>query len=81
MHPISNEKKGGKKVAKFTIIKRELVDELKMLYSMKIDNTYVVVEEYNEFSTIFQYSKKYDQVKMITVKTENLDPTKRLQEG
>ena len=68
-------------MAKFTIIKRELVDELTMLYSMKIDNSYVVVEEYNEFSTIFQYSKKYDQVKMITVKTENLDPTKRLQEG
>ena len=68
-------------MAKFTIIKRELVDELNMLYSMKIDNSYVVVEEYNEFSTIFQYSKKYDQVKMITVKTENLDPTKRLQEG
>ena len=68
-------------MAKFTVIKREMVDELNMLYAMKIDNSYVVVDEYNEFSTIFQYSKKYDQVKLITVKTENLDPSKRLQEG
>lgn len=68
-------------MAKFTIIRRELVDELGMLYHMKVDNAYVVVEEFNEFSTIAQYSAKYDQVKLITVKTENLDKTKRLQEG
>lgn len=68
-------------MAKFTIIKRNIADQLIMLYNMKIDNTYIVCEEYNGFSTILQYSKKYDQVKMITVKSEDLDPRLRLQEG
>lgn len=68
-------------MAKFTIIKRDTVDQLLMLYTMKEDNAYVVVDEFNEYSTIFQYSSKYDQVKMISVKTENLDPKKRLLEG
>ena len=68
-------------MAQFTIIKRDVVDQLLMLYKMKVDNEYVVVEEFNGYSTIFQYSSKYDQVKMISVKTENLDPLKRLQEG
>ena len=68
-------------MAKFTIIKQKTVDELSMLYHMKVDNAYIVLEEFNEFSTIAQYSAKYNQVKLITVKTENLDKTKRLQEG
>lgn len=68
-------------MAKFTIIKRDIADQLIMLYNMKIDNLYIVCEEFNSFSTILQYSKKYDQVKMITVKSEDLDPHLRLQEG
>lgn len=68
-------------MAKFTIIRQEKITGLEMLYKMKIDNLYVVVEEFNDFSTIFQYSRKYDQVKMITVQTANLDPNLRLQEG
>lgn len=68
-------------MAKFTIISRDKVDELLMLYKMQVDNSYIVLEEYNEFSTICQYSSKYDQVKMITVKTENLDKSKWLHEG
>lgn len=68
-------------MAKFTIIKRNIADQLIMLYNMKIDNLYIVCEEFNGFSTILQYSKKYDQVKMITVKSEDLDPRLRLQEG
>lgn len=68
-------------MAKFTIIKRDIADQLIMLYNMKIDNLYIVCEKFNSFSTILQYSKKYDQVKMITVKSEDLDPHLRLQEG
>lgn len=68
-------------MAKFTIIREEKLEGLSLLYRMKIDNQYVVVEEFNGFSTIFQYSKKYDQVKMITVQTSALDPNLRLQEG
>lgn len=68
-------------MAKFTIIRKDKIAELEMLYHMKIDNLYVVVEEYNEYSTIFQYSRKYDQVKLITVQTANLDPNLRLHEG
>lgn len=68
-------------MAKFTVLSKEVVDELTMLYQMRIDNSYIVVDEYNEFSVICQYSSKYDQVKMITVRTENLDPVKRLRAG
>lgn len=68
-------------MAKFTIISKDKVDEILMLYKMQVDNSYIVLEEYNEFSTICQYSSKYDQVKMITVKTENLDKSKWLHEG
>lgn len=65
----------------FTIIKRNDLDEMKMLYAMRQDNAYIVLDEYNEYSTIAQYSSKYDQVKVISVKTANLDPSKRLQQG
>lgn len=65
----------------FTIVKRTDLDEMKMLYMMREDNAYIVLNEYNEYSTIAQYSSKYDEVKIISVKTENLNPNKRLQEG
>lgn len=65
----------------FTIVKETALDEMKMLYRMKEDNAYIVLDEYKEFSVIAQYSSLYDQVKIITVKTENLDKTKRLYEG
>lgn len=68
-------------MTKFTIIKREKMDELHMLYTMCIDNAYTVLEEFNGYSTIAQYSKKYDQIKIISVKSDNLDRSKRLQEG
>ena len=66
---------------KFTIIKREHLDMMKMLYAMKEDNAFIIVDEFNGYSTIAQYSSKYDQVKLIDVKSENLDISKRLQEG
>ena len=68
-------------MAKFTIIKKEAADGLMKLYETKKDNSYIVVDVFNEYSTIFQYSAKYNQVKMISVKTENLNPTDRLQEA
>ena len=65
----------------FTIVKETALDEMKMLYRMKEDNSYIILDEYKEFSVIAQYSSLYDQVKIITVKTENLDKSKRLYEG
>ena len=68
-------------MAKFTLISRDVVDEMLMLYQMKIDNAYIVVEQFNEYSTICQYSAKYDTLKLITVLSENLDSNLRLHEG
>lgn len=68
-------------MSKFVIVSRQAVDEMLMLYRMKQDNVYSIIEENNGFSTIAQYSGKFDSVKIVTVKSENLDTTKRLTGG
>lgn len=68
-------------MAQFTIMTRKNVDEIKLLYALKRDNTYIVLDEYNGVSTICQYSSKYDQVKIIKVKSDKLNLHDRLQEG
>lgn len=65
-------------MAKFTIIKRDHVDQLLMLYAMRIDNSYIVIDSNNGFSTIAQYSEKYKQVKLITVPTDQLNTSLEL---
>lgn len=68
-------------MAKFTIISQEQLETINVMNNMKIDNLYSVLDEYEEYSTIVQYSKKYDNFHIVSVKTENLDKTKSIVAG
>lgn len=63
---------------KFYIIPLDDVSKIKRLYSNRINNQYIVLSYYEEYSDIAQYSLKYDMVSIKTVKTSNLDTTKEL---
>lgn len=63
---------------KFYIIPLNDVSKIKRLYSNRINNQYIVLNYYEEYSDIAQYSLKYDMVTIKTVKTSNLDTTKEL---
>lgn len=58
---------------KLTIIKQDVLDSINVINKLKIDNMYVVLDEYNGYSTICQYTKKYDDFHIVSVKSENLD--------
>lgn len=60
------------------IIKQEHIDEMYMLMRMKQDNAYIVLNEYNGYSTICQYTSRYDNLHIVNVKTENLKNDSRL---
>lgn len=63
---------------KFYIIPLNDVSKIKLLYSNRINNQYIILNYYEEYSDIAQYSLKYDMVTIKTVKTSNLDTTKEL---
>ena len=63
---------------KFYVIPLDDVSKIKRLYSNRINNQYIVLNYYEEYSDIAQYSLKYDMVSIKTVKTSNLDTTKEL---
>lgn len=68
-------------MSKFIILDRDSIYNLRPLYEAKNDNAYIVLEEYNGYSTIAQYSYKYDNIKIVTVLTDNLDKNKALYEA
>lgn len=61
-------------MAQFTVLKQEELETINAINRMKINDAYVVLNEYNGYSTICQYSQKYDNFHIVSVKTENLDP-------
>ena len=63
---------------KFYVIPLDDVSKIKRLYSNRINHQYTVLNYYEEYSDIAQYSLKYDMVSIKTVKTSNLDTTKEL---
>ena len=63
---------------RITIIKQSQVETLNIMNTLKIDNQYMVLDEYNGYSTICQYSKKYDNFHIANVKTENLDDSLKI---
>lgn len=74
------QKKGGT-MPKFIVISQEQLDTINVINNMKVDNLYTVLDEYEDYSTICQYSKKYDNLHIVSVKTENLDKTKSMLAG
>lgn len=58
---------------KMILINQDSMESMNIINKLKVDNMFVVLEEYNGFSTIAQYSKKYNNFHVVSVKTENLD--------
>lgn len=65
-------------MAKMILIKQDALETINIINKLKLDDMYAVLEEYNGYSTICQYSLKYDNFHIVQVKTENLDLNKRL---
>lgn len=63
---------------KMVIVKQDALESINIINKLKLDNMFVVLEEYNGYSTICQYTKKYDNFHIISVKTENLDRSNEL---
>lgn len=61
-------------MSKFTVLRQEALLGINLINTLKQNNMYVVLDEYNGYSTICQYSQKYDNFHIVSVKTENLDP-------
>lgn len=58
----------------FRIINQKQLDTINVMNHHKYDGEYIVLHEYNGYSTIIQYALKYDTFKIIDVPTEKLDP-------
>ena len=61
----------------FFLSKYQLV-YLQVLFENRIDGQYCVLQEDNGFSDIVQYMAKWDDLKICTVQTKNLDINKRV---
>ncbi len=75
------EERSSSKLARIIVINQEQLETINVMNNMKIDNLYTVLNENEEYSTIVQYSKKYDNMHIATVKTDNLDKSKSVVAG
>lgn len=65
-------------MAKMILISQDALESMNIINKLKIDNMFVELEEFNGFTTISQYSKKYDNFHVVCVKTDNLDRSMEL---
>lgn len=68
-------------MAKLIIIKQENLESINVMNHLKQNDSYIVLNEYNGYSTICQYSQKYDNFHIVDVKSENLNPNLRVLSG
>ena len=72
---------GGKTEMKFVIITQANLETINIMNQIKRDQMYCVLNEGNGFSTIAQYSSQYDSFKIVTCKSDDLNPHNRLVNG
>lgn len=65
-------------MAKFFNLEAEHINSINRLIQNKRDNEYVVLSEANGFTDIAQWSDKYQNVRIVTVRSVNLDWKYRL---
>lgn len=65
-------------MAKFFNIEEEALVSMNQLMRNKRDNEYVVLNSANGFTDIAQYSSKYQNLHLVTVRSDALDWTYRL---
>ena len=66
---------------KMIVIKQEQFETMKLMNEMKRDNMFVVLNEFNGYSTICQYSKKYDNFHINDVPSDKLDRNLEIKSG
>lgn len=59
---------------KFNLISQNILKLMNLMNQFKIDNSFIIINQFNEYSDIIQYRAKYNEFKICTVKTVNLDP-------
>jgi len=57
---------------KMVIIKREDINNMNKLMILKENDSFFVMDEFNGYSKICQYSSKYDNLHIVEVKNDNL---------
>lgn len=62
----------------FFFIEENLLNPIGKLFVRKNDREYVVLAQSGGFTDIAQYCSKYQNVKVVTVRTENLDSSNRV---
>lgn len=65
-------------MAKFYTLEERQVKRILTLFERKFNNEYVLLADSNGFSDIAQYSEKYQNVRLCTVRSENLDKDNRI---
>lgn len=68
-------------MARFDVITQSNLNSINLINSLKKDGMYIVLNEFNGYSYICQYSKKYDSFKLINVPTDKLDTKLHLTSG
>lgn len=63
---------------KMVILKQDDLESINIINKLKVDSMYIVLNEYEGYSTICQYTRKYDGFHIIQVKSEKLDRSKQL---
>ena len=58
----------------FFFIEEANMNLISDLFANRINDQYVILNQNNGYSDIVQYSEKYQNVKVVTVMTRNLDP-------
>ena len=57
---------------KMIIIKPEHIQNMNKLMTIKQNDAFFIMDEYNGYSKICQYSSKYDNLHIVEVKSDNL---------
>lgn len=57
---------------KMIIVKQDDINNMIKLMTLKENDTFFVLDEFNGYSKICQYSSKYDNLHIVEVKSENL---------
>lgn len=60
-------------MSKITVLSQNTLESIRKLNAIKVDGAYIVMDSYDEFSVICQYSEKYDSFHIVTVKTDRLN--------
>lgn len=55
------------------IVNQKNVDDIQMMNKLQIDDMYTILYQNEEYSIICQYSKKYDNFHIVSVKTDRLN--------